>query len=245
VAPAREEVHPSGVMHIKSTLLILSLGCMFAGGCTKSNPDTTPPDTAATATPPPADPTPASDPATDPITDAAVPTHANTDAPPPAAEAPQLSDAEIAAIVRAVNSGELDQAKLAKSKAKNKEVKEFAAMMVKDHTAMLKSGDAVFKKAALEPKENEISAHMTDEGRVTFDKLNTTAKGAEFDRAYIDAQVTAHTQVLEAIDTKLLPSVQNADLKTELESARPKIEAHLGQAKDIQARLAPATPPTT
>lgn len=237
----------------KSTLLILSLGCMFAGGCSKSNPDTTPPDsTAAPETPPPADPTPASDPATDPLTgtpatDAANPaeTPASDGTPPPAAAPPKLSDAEIAAIVRAANTGEVDQAKLAKSKAKNKEVKDFAAMMFKDHTAMLKSGENLAKKSKLEPKENEISAHLTDEARATFDKLNTTAKGPDFDKAYIDAQVLAHTQVLDTIDKKLLPNVQSPDLKAELDAARPKVEAHLVQAKEIQAKLSPPTPPTS
>lgn len=226
----------------KSTLLLLSFGCMLAVGCDKSSPDTTPPEPVAAPepTPPPADPTPESDPATQPL-----PAADPASATPPAAEAPKLTDAEIAAIVQAANTGELDQAKLAKTKAKNKHVKDFAAMMVKDHTDMIKSSEALLKKANLEPKDNEISAHMTDEARTTLDQLKSAAKGADFDKAYIDAQVNAHTQVLDSIDKKLLPSVQNADLKAELERSRPKIEAHLGQAKEIQAMLAPPNPPTT
>jgi putative membrane protein len=234
----------------KSTLLLLSFGCMLAVGCDKSSPDTTPPEPAVTepATPPPADPTPETDAATNPMpTDAANPaeTPSSTGAPPAEAAVPKLADAEIAAIVKVANTGELEQAKIAKSKAKNKAVKDFAAMMVKDHTEMIKSGDAVLKKAGIEPKDNEISAHMTDEAKTTLENLKGTAKGAEFDKAYIDAQVNAHTQVLESIDKQLMPNVQNADLKAELERARPRIEAHLGQAKEIQTSLAPPTPPTT
>lgn len=224
-------------MQIKSTLLIVSLGCMFAGGCTRSSPDTTPPEPAVTEpTPPPADPTPETDAATQPLP---------TDAATPAAEVPKLTDGEIAAIVKAANTSELDAAKLAKSRAKNKHVKDFAAMMVKDHTDMIKSGDAVLKKAGIEAKDNEISAHMTDEAKTTLESLKGAAKGNDFDRAYIDAQVNAHTQVLDAIDKTLMPNVQSADLKAELERARPKVEAHLGQAKEIQAMLAPPSPPTT
>lgn len=242
MATVAVEAHPWGAMQLpKSTLLIL-LGCMLAGGCSKSNPDTTRPDAASQPAPPPADPTPAADPATDPVTDAANPaeTPSSTGAPP-AIEAPRLTDAEIAAIVKAANDSEIEQGKLAKTKARNKKVKDFAAMMVKDHTDMNKSGDALARKANLEPKDNEISAHMTDESRTTLESLKTAAKGDAFDRAYMDAQVNAHTQVLEAIDKNLLPSVQNADLKVELEKARPKVEAHLGQAKQIQAMLAPPT----
>lgn len=235
----------------KSTLLLVSFGCMLAVGCDKSSPDTTPPEPAVTepATPPPADPTPESDPATNPMPgDAANPTEtpSSTGAPPADAAVPKLTDAEIAAIVKAANTGELEQAKLAKTKTKNKHVKDFAAMMVKDHTDMIKSGDALCKKAGIEPKDNEISAHMTDEAKTTLELLKGTAKGADFDKAYIDAQVNAHTQVLDSIDKKLMPNVQNPDLKAELERARPKVEVHLGQAKEIQAMLAGApTPPTT
>lgn len=228
----------------KSTLLLLSFGCMLAVGCDKSSPDTTPPEPAVTepSTPPPADPTPESDPATNPLpADAANP----VETPPAEPAVPKLTDAEIAAIVKAANTSELEQAKIAKSRAKNKAVKDFAAMMVKDHTDMIKSGDAVLKKAGIEAKDNEISAHMTDEAKTTLEKLKGTAKGADFDRAYIDAQVNAHTQVLESIDKQLMPNVQNADLKAELERARPKVEAHLGHAKEIQTSLAPPTPPTT
>ena len=226
----------------KSTLILLSFGCMLAVGCDKSSPDTTPPEPAVTepSTPPPADPTPETDAATNPM-----PAEAAVETPPAEPAVPKLTDAEIAAIVKAANTGELEQAKIAKTKAKNKAVKEFAAMMVKDHTEMIKSGDAVLKKAGIEPKDNEISAHMTDEAKTTLENLKGTAKGAEFDKAYIDAQVNAHTQVLESIDKQLMPNVQNADLKAELERARPKVEAHLGHAKEIQTSLAPPTPPTT
>jgi putative membrane protein len=255
VAPAAEQGHPWKAMHLtKSTLLILSLGCMFAGGCDKSSPDTTPPEPAAAAepTPPPADPTPASDPATEPVTgnpaDAANPaeTPKSDGSAPPAALPPKLTDAEIAAIVRAANNGEIELGKLAKTKAKNKRVKEFAAMMVKDHTDMNKKGDDVCKKAGIQPNDNEISAHMTDESKTTLELLKGTAKGTDFDKAYMDAQVNAHTQVLDAIDKKLMPNVQSPDLKGVLDTARPKVETHLGLAKEIQALVSPPNnPPTT
>lgn len=225
-------------MQIKSTLLLLSLGCVFAGGCAKSSPDTTPPSAASDSNlaPPSA-----------PVEPEPVPEAAETPAetpPEPAAEVAKLTDGEIAAIVKAANNGELEMAKLAKTKAKDKRVKEFATMMVKDHTDMNKSSDAVVKKGKIEVKDNEISAHMNDDAKTTLDTLKAAAKGADFDKAYIDAQVNAHTQVLDSIDKQLMPNVQNADLKAELEKARPKVEAHLGQAKEIQASLAAPAPTT-
>ena len=48
-------------------------------------------------------------------------------------------------------------------------------------------------------------------------------KGKDFDKAYIDAQVKAHRDVLNVIDNKLLPSVQNGDLKTMLTDERSHV----------------------
>jgi putative membrane protein len=44
--------------------------------------------------------------------------------------------------------------------------------------------------------------------------------------------------VLEAIDKTLIPSAQNAELKSLLVSVRPAFVAHLEHAKHLQATLA-------
>ena len=220
----------------KSTLLTLSFGMMLAAGCTKSSTDTTPPEPAVT-TPPPSDPAPAVETPETP-TDAAAPgtgetaTPADTTPPPPA-----LTDGEIAAISKAANDGEIEHAKLAKTKAKDKKVKDFAAMMTKDHTDANKRQAALAKKANIEPKESDLSKRLVEDAKTKGEALKGAAKGAEFDKAYIDGQVEAHTMVLDTIDKQMLPAAQNADLKAELEKVRGAVEMHLNQAKEIQAAL--------
>lgn len=219
-------------MHVtKSILLTLSIGSLLAAGCQKSNTDTVPPEPATTPEPAPTpepvvapEPTPEPAPAAEP-------------APPPAP--PPLSDAEIAAVTKVANDGEIEHGKLAKTMAKDKKVKDFAAMMVKDHTDANKRQDKLVKKAAIVPAESELSKRLADDGKAKAETLKGTAKGPDFDKAYIDAQVEIHTTVLGAIDTQLLPGAQNADLKAELTEMRTKVEAHLNQAKEIQAGLAP------
>lgn len=217
-------------MHVtKSILLTLSIGSLLAAGCQKSNTDTVPPEPATTPEPAPApepvvaEPTPEPEPAAEPA----------PPAPPP------LTDAEIAAVTKAANDGEIEHGKLAKTMAKDKKVKDFAAMMVKDHTDANKRQDKLVKKAAITPAESELSKRLTDDAKAKGETLKGTAKGADFDKAYIDIQVEMHTAVLAAIDTQLLPGAQNADLKTELTEMRTKVEGHLNQAKEIQAGLAP------
>ncbi len=217
----------------KSTLLSLSFGMMLAAGCTKSSSDTTPPEPAVT-TPPPSDPAPAEMPEATP-TDAAAPDAAKPEEPP---AAPALTDAEIAAISKAANDGEIEHAKLAKTKAKDKKVKDFAAMMTKDHTDANKRQAALAKKAAIEPKESDLSKRLVEDAKTKGEALKNVAKGAEFDRAYIDGQVEAHTMVLDTLDKQMIPAAQNPELKAELEKVRGAVEMHLNQAKEIQAGLA-------
>lgn len=219
-------------MHVtKSILLSLSIGTLLAAGCNKGNTDTTPPEPATSPDPAPtpepvvAEPTPEPEPAAEP-------------APPPAP--PPLSDAEIVAVTKAANDGEIEHGKLAKTMAKDKKVKAFAAMMVKDHTDANKRHEKLAKKAALTPTDSDLSKRLVDDAKAKAETLKGTEKGAAFDKAYIDAQVEMHTAVLSAIDTQLLPGAQNEELKAELTATRAKVEEHLNQAKEIQAGLAPA-----
>ena len=54
-------------------------------------------------------------------------------------KAQQPSDANIGAIVLAANQIDIDYAKIALSKSKNKEVRDFAQQMITDHEAVLRS----------------------------------------------------------------------------------------------------------
>ncbi|HEY0133656.1 MAG TPA: DUF4142 domain-containing protein [Nannocystis sp.] len=226
-------------MHVtKSILLALSIGTLLTGGCKKDSSDTAPPEPAVT-TPPPADPAPADPAPTDAAAgDAGGDAAATTPAAPP--PPPPLADAEIAAVAKAANDGEIETSKLAKTMAKDKKVKDFAAMMVKDHTAANKRQASLIKKAKIEAKENEMSTRLTTDAKSRVDTLKGLEKGAAFERAYIDAQVEMHTTVLTAIDTQMLPGAQNPDLKAELTTMRTAVEGHLNMAKEIQTGLAAA-----
>lgn len=146
------------------------------------------------------------------------------------------NDPQIAAIVVAANTVDINAGKLAKSKAHNKEVKAFAQQMITDHTSVNKQASALVKKLHVKPEENATSKSLKEEGEKNISHLKTL-KGAEFDKAYIDHEVTYHQQVLDAIDKTLLPNAQNAELKGLITKVRPVIGAHLEQAKQIQAKL--------
>jgi putative membrane protein len=146
------------------------------------------------------------------------------------------NDAQIAAIVVAANNVDIDAGKLAKTKAQDKEVKDFAQRMITDHTGVNKQATALVKKLKVKPEENATSKSLKESGAATMKKLEGL-KGAEFDKAYIDNEVTYHQTVLDAIDKTLIPNAKNPELKGLLEKTRPAIDEHLQHAKKIRSSL--------
>lgn len=146
------------------------------------------------------------------------------------------NDAQIAAIVVAANSVDIDAGKLAEKKGHDKQVKEFAKRMVTDHTGVNKQATELVTKLKVTPEENDTSKSLKDNGAKEMDKLKGL-KGKAFDKEYVDNEVTYHQAVLDAIDKTLIPNAKNAELKTLLEKVRPAIDAHLQHAKHIQASL--------
>jgi putative membrane protein len=146
------------------------------------------------------------------------------------------SDPQIAGIVVAANQIDIDAGKVAKSHSKNKEVQAFAQQMITDHTAVNKQAGALVKKLGVKPEDSDTSRSLKSAAKSAAGKLSKL-KGAEFDKAYVDNEVTYHQQVLDAIDKTLIPSAKNAELKGLITKVRPAIAAHLDHARHLQETL--------
>jgi putative membrane protein len=146
------------------------------------------------------------------------------------------TDPQIAAIVVTANQVDIDAGKLAKSTSKNAAVTQFADQMIADHTAVNKSATDLVTKLKVTPEENDTSKSLKKGGDDNLKNLKTL-KGADFDRAYIDHEVTYHQDVIDALDKTLIPNAKNKELKDLLVSVRPSFEAHLAHAKEVQAKL--------
>lgn len=152
------------------------------------------------------------------------------------AEAKGPSDAEIAHIVVTANAIDIDAGKLAQSKSKSKAIRDFAKLMVTDHSAVNKQASELAKKLGVTPKDNDVSKSLLAGAKTNTTKLNGL-KGAEFDKAYVDNEVAYHEAVLNALDRTLIPSAQNAELKDLMVKVRPAFVAHLEHAKGVQTSL--------
>ena len=156
--------------------------------------------------------------------------------PAAGAWAQSVTDAQIAAIVVTANQVDIDAGKLAESMATNSEVKKFAAQMVTDHTGVNKQAVDLVTKLKVTPEDNPTSQSLKAGGEKNIANLKGL-KGAAFDKAYIDNEVTYHQAVLDALDKTLIPNAKNAELKALLVKVRPAFVAHLEHAKHVQSSL--------
>jgi len=163
-------------------------------------------------------------------------TNAGGDTTPAKPAEKPLTDAEIVAVTSTANNGEIEMAELAKKTATNGDVKNFAAMMITQHRDMETKGKALATKAKITPADSEASTALKNDVQSTVSSLKTQ-KGKDFDKAYMEAQVKAHRDVLNMFDNKLLPNAQNGELKTLLTDARGHVATHLAKAEEIQSKL--------
>lgn len=147
-----------------------------------------------------------------------------------------INDAQIASIVVTANQVDVDAGKLAAAKASSADVRAFANTMVTDHTGVNKAAVDLATRLKVTPQDNPTSQALKAAGDKNIAALEKL-KGKAFDKAYIDNEVAYHQQVLDALDTVLIPGASNAELKALLVKVRPAFVAHLEHAKHQQTAL--------
>jgi putative membrane protein len=155
------------------------------------------------------------------------------------AEKPDLADPEVAHVAVTANTIDIELGTLAQGRTRNNEVKQFATTMITDHKAVNQQAGALAARLGVTPKDNGVSQSL-QAGAAEARKQIEGLKGADFDRAYMDREVGYHEAVLDALDTLLIPTTENADLKKLLVDVRPAFAAHLEHAKRVRSTLGAA-----
>lgn len=147
-----------------------------------------------------------------------------------------MSDAEILGTLVAVNDGEVQMADQAAKKAKSKEAKDFAGMMKSMHSSALTKTKSVATKTKITAADSDLTAFLKGDVDKTMKDLKDK-EGKDFDKAYIEAQVSAHKVVLAAIDNRLMPSAQNSDVKALVSETRKTVADHVTKAEAAQKKI--------
>jgi putative membrane protein len=155
---------------------------------------------------------------------------------PALAEGAKLTDPQIAHIAYTAGVIDIAAAKQAQTKASNKGVKAFAADMVRDHEAVNKQALDLVKKLNVTPEDNDTSKALS---KAAADKLAELGKlsGAAYDKAYVANEVAYHKTVNGALETQLIPSASNAELKSLLQTGLKIFQGHQQHAEHVAAEL--------
>ena len=152
------------------------------------------------------------------------------------AQGAKPNDAQIAHIAYTAGQIDIKAAKLALQKSKNKEVRAFAQDMVRDHTAVNQKALALVKKLNVKPEDNATSKSLLQQAQGTeasLKKLN----GAAFDKAYADDEVEYHKTVNGALESTLIPSASNPELKELLQTGLKIFQGHQQHAEQVAKSL--------
>jgi putative membrane protein len=138
-------------------------------------------------------------------------------------------DADWAAKVANANMTEIELSKVAQTKAVNDRLKNFANMMVTDHTA---AGDKLKQLAA--SKNITLPANLNNDSQKMLDNLNKKS-GKDFDKAYTNDMLDGHKDAVDAFQ-KGSNDLQDADLKNFASQTLPTIQMHQDSIKAIAGK---------
>ena len=152
------------------------------------------------------------------------------------AEGAKLTDPQIAHIAYTAGVIDVAAAKQALAKSSNKDVKAFADDMVRDHEAVNKQALDLVKKLTVTPEDNDTSKTLSKNAADKLAELSKL-KGTEFDKAYVANEVAYHKAVDSALETTLIPSANNAELKSLLQTGLKIFQGHQQHAEHVAAEL--------
>ncbi|RAJ97839.1 putative membrane protein [Larkinella arboricola] len=139
-------------------------------------------------------------------------------------------DSEFA--IKAASGGlmEVELGKLAEQKAQSKQVKDFGAMMVADHS---KANEELKTLAA--SKNISIPATLSEDHQKHVDDLSKLS-GAEFDKEYVRLMVDDHKEDIDLFKEASFDA-KDPDIKAFAGKTLPTLQKHYDAVKAIQSSL--------
>jgi putative membrane protein len=128
---------------------------------------------------------------------------------------------------------EIEAGKLAQEKGQAAGVKEFGAMMVKDHTA-----SSTEMKPLAQAANVTLPTELDERRKGLLDNLRA-ASAADFDKVYIDQQVAAHEEAHNLL-AGYAQDGGDAGLKAFATKTAPIVQGHLEKARSMQSGAAAA-----
>jgi putative membrane protein len=172
-------------------------------------------------------------------------------------------DPEILQVLATVDQGEIADGQMAQRMARSSQVKSYARELVASHTKSLAQDRRLAKTAnvtlntmggtgttdsaqkagatasATTPSTSgstgNVATQLQTMHQQTSERLKSL-KGADFDSAFVNAQVMGHQQVLALLQSAG-SQAQNSDISQHLATATKEVQEHLDRAQKLQQSL--------
>jgi putative membrane protein len=146
-----------------------------------------------------------------------------------------LDDPTIVAIFDAANTADIETGLLAAERGHSKEVRDFGAMLARDHQQVRQLGRDLAAKLRVTPTppKDDASAKAHAQAMASL----RAKRGPDFDRAFLQHEAAFHKSVIDAVQSTLLPAIQNEELKALVVKVAPAFQAHMLAAQNLERQL--------
>ena len=143
----------------------------------------------------------------------------------------KLDDPTIVAIFDAANTWDIQTGELAAKNGSTKEIRDFGAMLARDHKNVRQQGRDLAKKLGVTPTPPKDFAMAKDHDAAV--KSLRAASSKAFDRAFLEHEVAFHKAVLDAVTKTLLPALKNQEARALVTKVAPAFQAHMVAAQNL------------
>lgn len=147
----------------------------------------------------------------------------------------KLTDSQVIKVLSTANNGEIMQANAALPKLQMAQTRNYAQMMINEHSMNEQKGQALASRLQLMPQASKASNSLQNDSNKIVNKLSQSTSAT--DRDYMMSQVKVHRKVLMTIDNQLIPNAKNPELQAMLAQTRNAVAMHLQMAEQLVASM--------
>jgi putative membrane protein len=135
----------------------------------------------------------------------------------------------------AASRHEIQHGSLATQKGSSQEVRDLGRSVSRDHDDFVQRAQELGKRLSIAPAtqaaDTSIQGHPDAMGELR------ARSGVDFDRAFLEHEVSYHRWLIDAVNGTMLQAATNEELRTFLQQSIPAFEAHMKGAQDLLAKL--------
>jgi putative membrane protein len=148
----------------------------------------------------------------------------------------EYTNAELVGFVNAYNDAEVEVGGLARTKATDPQVRDFARRIVTEHRALKTEFTNAAQRLTLTPTMPTADENLPEDHQAGLRDLNALAKGRDFDRAFVKHEIKMHRKVVDEVEDALRRD-RNQEIRPVLEKARDGLRAHLTTLEELERKL--------